>query len=441
MPTLALKLRTLPLNRGKQGRLRDAATSFRAVAQFWLEEALRLDSTSRNTLHHASYQQACRLTRLPPAVVQLALAMAAAAVRSWQGQRQPGSTPSFTRPLPLQIRRDGWSLQRTGSGGLVVRFRVAAGEPPVVLPLACGDYHEAHLRALAAGRCTRGPLLTWEGAGGCWEIRILVVYPPGGLPPAAQVSAGLPYAGLPSAGLPSPELPSPRPASPDPPFGLSQPPGAGEAPPPGTGGTFPASQRVAVLGVDLGLRQLAVVADPDGVINRFISGRSAQRRRQRWIERRARLQVCGRRARARRESGRERRWATGLDHQVARQVVDLACRYGSGLVLEQLRHLRERVRREQPGPPVQLRQALHSGWSFERLRRLLRHKADLAGVRVIEVPAAYSSQDCSRCGHRSASNRRGRRFRCRHCGLELHADLNAGRVLAGRAREEIDLGL
>ncbi|OYD68013.1 RNA-guided endonuclease InsQ/TnpB family protein [Rhodococcus sp. OK302] len=45
---------------------------------------------------------------------------------------------------------------------------------------------------------------------------------------------------------------------------------------------------------------------------------------------------------------------------------------------------------------------------------------------VIAVPAAYTSQECSNCGHICPENRESQAvFRCRGCGFEHHADTNA----------------
>ena len=65
-------------------------------------------------------------------------------------------------------------------------------------------------------------------------------------------------------------------------------------------------------------------------------------------------------------------------------------------------------------------------------------------VLVLSVVAAYTSQDCSRCGHRDAGNRASlRKFRCMSCGHAEHADLNAaanilasGTGATGHARGE-----
>ena len=61
--------------------------------------------------------------------------------------------------------------------------------------------------------------------------------------------------------------------------------------------------------------------------------------------------------------------------------------------------------------------------------------ADLAerfGIASDEVDPAYTSQRCSACGHVHRSNRKGDLFRCRRCGLTLHADVNAARNIRQR---------
>jgi transposase len=64
----------------------------------------------------------------------------------------------------------------------------------------------------------------------------------------------------------------------------------------------------------------------------------------------------------------------------------------------------------------------------------LAYKAKIAGVEVYVVPAAYSSQTCSVCGHVSKSSRVSRDdFRCIRCGHKESADTNAAKVISQRA--------
>ena len=77
------------------------------------------------------------------------------------------------------------------------------------------------------------------------------------------------------------------------------------------------------------------------------------------------------------------------------------------------------------------RKILGSGWG--RLVEMLRYKLAWQGGRLVEVPAAHSSQTCSACAAVDARSRSGERFCCTSCGHLDHADLNAAKVLKSRA--------
>lgn len=63
----------------------------------------------------------------------------------------------------------------------------------------------------------------------------------------------------------------------------------------------------------------------------------------------------------------------------------------------------------------------------------LKHKAESAGVEVIEVNPAGTSQMCSGCGQSVPKKLSVRRHDCPHCGLSLHRDVNAARNILQRA--------
>jgi putative transposase len=58
---------------------------------------------------------------------------------------------------------------------------------------------------------------------------------------------------------------------------------------------------------------------------------------------------------------------------------------------------------------------------------LLAYKAAWAGRKYVAVNPAYTSQDCSGCGHRQALALSDRIYACPDCGLVLDRDLNASR--------------
>lgn len=67
------------------------------------------------------------------------------------------------------------------------------------------------------------------------------------------------------------------------------------------------------------------------------------------------------------------------------------------------------------------------------LKRKLEAIQETAGITVEQVPAQYTSQECSGCGYTDKKNRASRaRFTCRFCGKTMHADINAARVIQSR---------
>ena len=79
---------------------------------------------------------------------------------------------------------------------------------------------------------------------------------------------------------------------------------------------------------------------------------------------------------------------------------------------------------EQPGQNVKQKAGLNrsilaSGWY--KLEQCLSYKAQ-----VEKVPAYYTSQACNQCGIADKANRKTQSiFKCRYCGHEDNADINA----------------
>jgi putative transposase len=154
-------------------------------------------------------------------------------------------------------------------------------------------------------------------------------------------------------------------------------------------------------------------------------------RARRGSNRRARTRLAIARLRAR-ETDRRRDWVEKITTDVARRFQIIR--------VEDL-HVRAMTRsargtRECPGTNVAQKRGLNraisrQGWGLLVVR--LKHKA--AG-RFELVPAAYTSQRCSHCGHVAPENRKSQAvFQCGACGAgPCHADANAARnIAAGRA--------
>lgn len=179
------------------------------------------------------------------------------------------------------------------------------------------------------------------------------------------------------------------------------------------------------LGVDLGIANIATIND--GTRH---CGKGLNRVRHRNQRLRAKLQRIGTKSAKRLLKARRRkeaRFAADTNHCIAKQIVTEAERTGRGIALEDLTGIRDRVRLRRPQ-----RVTLHS-WAFHQLDRLIAYKAARAGIAVVHVDPAYTSQGCSACGHIAKINRPNQStFRCTSCGFAEHADVNAARNIAAR---------
>ena len=186
-----------------------------------------------------------------------------------------------------------------------------------------------------------------------------------------------------------------------------------------------------VLGVDLGIANIA--ADSDGTL---YSGAHVDAVRAKHRTLRGRLQRAGTRSAKRhlqRPSGRERRFATDVNHVISKQLVERAEGTGRAIALENLKGIRNRttVRRSQ--------RARHHSWAFFQLRTFVEYKAQARGVPVVLVDPRNSSRECSRCGHIDKRNRPTQAtFKCRACGHTAHADLNSATNLRARGRAVVN---
>ena len=195
----------------------------------------------------------------------------------------------------------------------------------------------------------------------------------------------------------------------------------------------PAAEVLGMLGVDLGIVNLA--ADSDG---QSFSGAQVKRVRTRYHTRRQRLQKVGSKSakrRLKRNGGRERRFQKDVNHCISKALVAKATISCKALALEDLSGIRERttVRHEQ-------RYERHS-WAFSQLRQFLTYKAAWAGVPVYLVDPRDTSRSCSRCGHCEQANRKSQaEFSCRNpeCGFTMHADWNAAINIARKAQPQAD---
>ncbi len=80
-------------------------------------------------------------------------------------------------------------------------------------------------------------------------------------------------------------------------------------------------------------------------------------------------------------------------------------------------------------------------WLWGFLRKRLTYKAELNGVELQVVGAAFTSQSCPHCWFTSSKNRRGERFQCVDCGYAGSADAVAATNVLRRGSDPALMGL
>jgi IS605 OrfB family transposase len=177
------------------------------------------------------------------------------------------------------------------------------------------------------------------------------------------------------------------------------------------------------VGVDLGIANIATTST-----GYRAAGRGLNRHRARQLALRKKLQAKGTKSAKRllkKRSRKEARHTANVNHTISKTIVTTAERTGSGIALEDLTGIRSRVRLRKDQ-----RTSVHS-WSFYQLAAFVEYKAKRAGVPLVYVDPAYTSQQCSECGHIDRRNRQSQAtFACRSCGALMHADDNASHNIA-----------
>ena len=179
----------------------------------------------------------------------------------------------------------------------------------------------------------------------------------------------------------------------------------------------------AVMGVDLGIKCPAVAVTSTGTTKFYGNGRQNKFVRRRFAKRRKTLGKAKKLRAIRKSKNKEQRWMADQDHKISRAIVNDALALGVKTIkLEQLSGIRETARKSRKN-----NRSLHS-WSFYRLSNFIAYKAALAGIEVIYVNPAYTSQTCPQCGKHNHAN--DRTYKC-SCGYTAHRDrVGAVNILA-----------
>lgn len=366
---VSLKVRLLEPTTRKVRALSAMQEQYTKALSLLVEKAKELNTTSLGRLHREAYHEVKAEVSLPSESLRVALNQTCHIMRSWKARRERGlknGSPVIMGLQPVGVGIRGYRIIQDGDR-FVLRLTTSDGF--LWLPLKNEPYYRARLEAIATGKGHQGDAKLIQ-ENGWWYLL---------LPTREEVLE-----------------------------------------PAGTN----------VVSIDLGVVNLAVVSTTDGKVNRFLSGRAVQAKRNRFFNRRYSLSCAKKPHIIKRDRDKEHRWMKDVNHKVSRAIIREAQKVVNPvIVLEELRGIRERVKATK-----KVNRMLHS-WAFAQLIGFIEYKAARAGIPVVRVDPRKTSQTCSRCGHAERANRSTQAlFRCKRCGFEIHADLQAARNIAVKAQ-------
>jgi IS605 OrfB family transposase len=186
----------------------------------------------------------------------------------------------------------------------------------------------------------------------------------------------------------------------------------------------PQMQAQKRVGVDRGQNNIAVVAPVKG-FGKFHSGKEVMHRRRYFQKRRRELQQAKKFRALKKWNKKERRWMEAVNHTISRRIVRFAQFHEADVAIEDLEGCRDTMKQSNKNRS-DAGQSRHS-WSFYSLEQKLDYKLALGGLKLVKVPAPYTSKSCSTCG--TIGHRHKHDFNCPH-GHYHNADLNASHNIA-----------
>ena len=181
-----------------------------------------------------------------------------------------------------------------------------------------------------------------------------------------------------------------------------------------------------ILGVDLGIVNIATTSD-----GQQFSGKQCTEARKKYSTIKSKLQsvqTWNAKKHLKRISGRERRFKRDVNHCISKQIVAQAKDTLSGIALENLTGIRERV------TGYKSLRASIGKWAFYEIALFIQYKAQMLGVPIFFVDPRNTSKQCSKCGFIDTDNRKTQsEFFCLKCGHKENADVNAAKNIAQRA--------
>ncbi|MFA9428390.1 RNA-guided endonuclease TnpB family protein [Natronorubrum sp. A-ect3] len=180
-----------------------------------------------------------------------------------------------------------------------------------------------------------------------------------------------------------------------------------------------------IIGVDVNEDCIALAAmNRDGSVmdSVVIEYPEIKEQRHEFFTKRKRMQKAGQTAFESVVQTEERDYIHDCLHKVSRRVVEWVSQFSDPvIVFEDLKDMRDSI-----DYGTRMNRRLHS-LPFAALRDMVSYKAAWNSIPSDDVDPEYTSQrcPCTECQHTSRSNRSKKRFKCRQCGFQDHADRKA----------------
>lgn len=179
------------------------------------------------------------------------------------------------------------------------------------------------------------------------------------------------------------------------------------------------------IGVDLGLRHIAVLSEPLSNKRQFFSGKEIGYKRRHFKSLRRSLGKKKAQRAIERIHSKESRWMTDYNRKLAKDIVNFALGFEHPQIkLEQLDDIRNTCKSMKRSD-----KSIHS-WSFYQLKQFIKERASKFNIPVVDINPYKTSQTCFHCKHAEKSNRSRDKFKCKQCGHQNHADLNAAKNIS-----------
>ncbi len=185
-----------------------------------------------------------------------------------------------------------------------------------------------------------------------------------------------------------------------------------------------------VIGIDMGIRHIATSVELTSAKTKFY-GKDLNHVRGHYFWLRRKLGIKKAIDTIKKIGSHEKRIANDIIHNISRDIVNQAVNTKAIIVLGDIKHLRRR-RQNTWGREFNRKLA---GFQYYKLTQYIKYKAALAGIKVIEVSEANTSQYCRKCYQKGERKIQGL-FSCinPNCNIkEDNADRNAAFNIAYRA--------